>query len=202
MQQAPRCWGGRASFHHARLLTPLISLYYRYLVAIVGSPVAMSAAAPSSETQPTKFAVALFPGFQLLDVAGPLDVLNILAQTHPHSLYILSSSLEPVHAGQRSTFRETVVPTHTFDSAPEDIEVLLVPGGYGARDRASIQPLIDYATRVYPKLQYLLTVCTGSAIIGMGGLLDGKKATTNKASWDWVSCVKLHASRGQLQRQG
>lgn len=162
----------------------------------------MSPAAASSDSQPTKFAVALFPGFQLLDVAGPLDVLNILAQTHPHSLYILSSSLEPVHAGHNSTFRETVVPTHTFDSAPEDIEVLLVPGGYGARDRASIQPLVEYVTRVYPKLRYLLTVCTGSAIVGMSGLLDGKKATTNKASWDWVSCITLSGRHLHLRRQG
>lgn len=34
---------------------------------------------------------------------------------------------------------------------------------------------------VYPKLMYLCTVCTGSALIAMvDGVLDGKKATSNK----------------------
>ncbi len=32
---------------------------------------------------PTKFGVVLFPGFQALDVFGPLDVLNNLSRTTP-----------------------------------------------------------------------------------------------------------------------
>ena len=33
----------------------------------------------------------------------------------------------------------------------------------------------------------LLTVCTGAGLAARAGLLDGKKATTNKAAWDWAT---------------
>lgn len=151
-----------------------------------------------SSSAPTKYAVALFPGFQLLDVAGPLDILNILGY-HTHfdslpaiTLSILANSLDPVSTSHapvagRSNFSESIVPTHTFRDAPQDIEVLLIPGGRGARDDANIQPIIDFVKDRYQNLQHIITVCTGSAILAMTGLLDGKKATTNKASYEWVS---------------
>lgn len=42
---------------------------------------------------PKHIAVVLFPGFQLLDVAGPLDILNILSRTTPLKLSILAATL-------------------------------------------------------------------------------------------------------------
>lgn len=33
-------------------------------------------------------------------------------------------------------------------------------------------------------LKYLLSVCTGSWLLAKAGVLDGKKATSNKMSWD------------------
>ncbi|TFB02530.1 hypothetical protein CCMA1212_005269 [Trichoderma ghanense] len=95
---------------------------------------------------PTKYGVALFSGFQALDVFGPLDALNILSASTPLNLSILSTTLSPVSTipikdpvpgfiGQR------IVPTHTYQDAPKDIEVLLVPGGEGTRDAELTQPV-------------------------------------------------------------
>lgn len=155
-----------------------------------------------SDKPPTKYGVVLFPNFQLLDVAGPLDILNILAKSHSLSLAILSSTLEPVSTlpiieGDLTSpsFSQSIVPTHTFDSAPDDIEVLLVPGGRGARPEENILPAIDYIRRIYPKLRYLITVCTGSVVVAKAGVLDGRKATSNKMSWQWVSVHDWAASR-------
>lgn len=141
---------------------------------------------------PVHYGVVLYPGFQLLDVAGPLDILNLLSQNHELKLSILSSTLEPVttlQPGAKTTFAQSIVPTHTFSDAPADIEVLLVPGGLGARDEANIQPAIDYVRTAYPKLQYLITVCTGSALVAKAGILDGIRATSNKAAFEWVGCL-------------
>ncbi|KAI1505010.1 class I glutamine amidotransferase-like protein [Biscogniauxia marginata] len=143
-----------------------------------------------SQQPPVKYAVALFPGFQALDVFGPVDILNLLSKTKPLELSILSATLEPVFTKSETSghsIGQGVVPTHTFKDCPDDIEVLLVPGGFGTRDKDSIQPVVDFIRSTYPKLRYLLTVCTGSAAVAMSGVLDGRRATSNKRAWEWAT---------------
>lgn len=143
-----------------------------------------------TQTPVTKYAVALFPGFQALDVFGPLDVLNFLSRTVPLELSVIGPTLEPVstlHNGPSTRIGQSVVPTHTYDNAPDDIEVLLVPGGMGTRDLDNTDRVKEFVRERYPKLKYLLTVCTGSAIAAQAGVLDGKEATSNKRSFSWVS---------------
>ncbi|KEF54744.1 uncharacterized protein A1O9_09186 [Exophiala aquamarina CBS 119918] len=48
---------------------------------------------------PAHYLLAIFPGYQLLDLAGPLDILNILSLVKadlPLTLTIIAESLEPV----------------------------------------------------------------------------------------------------------
>jgi putative intracellular protease/amidase len=147
-------------------------------------------ATPKKESQPpTKYAAALFDGFQALDVFGPIDILNIVSRYHPLELCMLANSHEAVstlHNAPSTCIGQQVVPTHTFTNAPRDIEVLLVPGGMGTRDLGNTQVVVDFVKSRFPKLRYLLTVCTGSAIAAQAGVLDGKRATSNKKSFSWV----------------
>ncbi|KAL7939342.1 class I glutamine amidotransferase-like protein [Trichoderma chlorosporum] len=140
---------------------------------------------------PSKFAIALFTGFQALDVFGPLDALNILSYSNPLELYILSTTLAPVStipakATSPGTIGQSIVATHTYQNAPKDIEVLLVPGGRGTRDLELTQPVVDFIAVTFPNLRFLLTVCTGSSLAARAGVLDGKNATSNKISFEWV----------------
>ncbi|KAF7561029.1 hypothetical protein G7046_g3109 [Stylonectria norvegica] len=129
-------------------------------------------------------------GFQALDVFGPLDVLNVLSKTTSLELSIIASTLDPVSTQisgpNGASVGQSVVPTHTFHSPPNDLEVLLVPGGMGTRDIESTQPVVDYVHDAFPNLRYLLTVCTGSALAARAGVLDGHEATSNKRSFSWV----------------
>lgn len=53
----------------------------------------------TSTPKPLNFIIALFPGFQLLDLTGPLDILNILTLppfSQPLTLTFLSTTLDPV----------------------------------------------------------------------------------------------------------
>lgn len=147
-----------------------------------------------SSSPPTKYAVALFDGFQSLDVFGPIDALNYLSKTTALELSILGPTLEPVSTLHKPTpgrIGQKVVPTHTYADAPEGIEVLLVPGGQGTRDAAHTQVVVDFIKDRYPKLRYLLTVCTGSALAARAAVLDGREATSNKLSFGWVRCLTL-----------
>ncbi|KAL7267414.1 hypothetical protein RUND412_010002 [Rhizina undulata] len=141
--------------------------------------------------KPVHYGIVLFPAFEVLDVFGPLSVLNFLSISQPIDLSIIAADLSPVITrlpfnAISSNFFESVNPTHTFDSPPEKLDVLIVPGGPGTR-ATNLQPLRDYITATYPELQYLVTICTGSAVVAQTGILDGKKATSNKAAWGWVT---------------
>jgi putative intracellular protease/amidase len=92
---------------------------------------------------PSKVGVIIFPGFQLLDWAGPLDAFNILSNSHTLYLCTIAATLDPIptqnhiQSNQGSQFSQSLVPTHTFATAPKDLEVLLIPGGLGARGPGS-----------------------------------------------------------------
>lgn len=148
-------------------------------------------ARPTTYAPPKNYGVLLFPGFQALDVFGPLDALNLLALNHQLDLSVIAETLEPVSTQPRSaparksnsTFSESIVPTHTFAAGPKDLEVLLVPGGIGTR-APDLDPLIKYIKETYPKLRYILSVCTGAQLLAKAGILDGRSATTNKRAWN------------------
>lgn len=135
----------------------------------------------------------MFPAFQSLDVFGPLDALNILSLSRKLDLAVIANSTDAVSTKPRSdgmdkfnsSMAQSIVPTHTFANAPEDLEVLIVPGGIGS-SAPDLEPLVDYIKQTYPKLKYLLSVCTGARFLARAGILDGRCATTNKRAWDKV----------------
>ncbi|KAH8689050.1 ThiJ/PfpI family protein [Talaromyces proteolyticus] len=154
----------------------------------------------SSEDLPIHYGVVLFPGFQALDVFGPIDAINTLARYKKIEFSIIAATLDPVstnHAplfpGQEAKWNphgsncgQSILPTHTFDSPPDNLEVLLVPGGAGTRSPQAYEPVVEFIKKTFPSLRYLLTICTGSGLVARSGLLDGRRATTNKRAWDDV----------------
>jgi putative intracellular protease/amidase len=164
----------------------------------------------AADPLPSKVGIILFPGFQLLDYAGPLDALNILSNSHTITLSTLASSLDPVPTQnwvqdqQGSNCSQSIVPTHTFADAPTDLDVLLIPGGLGARGAGSdvrMEPVVNFLksylgsvkddgsgfTGAGSKVKWVITVCTGSEILARTGILDGRRATTNKRAFNDVS---------------
>ena len=94
------------------------------------------------------------------------------------SLSIIGPSLEPVNTGpipgdpkpHNPRVLQTIVPTHTFDNPPEEgIDVLIVPGGAGARV-LNVSSTVAFIADRYPSLQYLITVCTGAGVAARAGV--------------------------------
>ncbi|EJF65582.1 class I glutamine amidotransferase-like protein [Dichomitus squalens LYAD-421 SS1] len=146
----------------------------------------------SGQVHPTKYGIILFPGFQLLDVFGPLDALSVLStRVKLDPLIIIAETLDPVYSGSAqsmwnsagSDFGASVVPTHTFETVPDDLEVLLVPGGSGAVQPGADDRRVEFIKKTYPKLKYLVTICNGVGLAAQAGVLDGKRATADKAIW-------------------
>jgi putative intracellular protease/amidase len=154
---------------------------------------------------PSKIGIILFPGFQLLDAMGPLDAFCLLSNSHTLSLSILAATLDPVPTQtwaqdeQGSNFSQSIVPTHTFDNAPTDLDMLMLPGGLGARGpkgEENTGPVVAFLKKTdlsgKGSIKWVLTVCTGSEILARTGLLDGRQATTNKRAFNDVSFFSIH----------
>jgi transcriptional regulator GlxA family with amidase domain len=144
-----------------------------------------------TEATPLKIGVILFPGFQALDVFGPLDALNALSRTHLLNLTLLSHDLSPVSTKNPEfpqSIEQLLLPTVTFASRPA-LDVLLVPGGPGTRVNGgeALESAVNFIRDVYPDLKFLLTVCTGAVLAARAGVLDGKRATTNKLRFEVVA---------------
>lgn len=67
------------------------------------------------------------------------------------------------------------------------IDVLIVPGGVGTRNDMSAD--IAFVRHMYPSLKAVLSVCTGATILARAGVLDGRRATTNKRAYKWATSM-------------
>lgn len=134
----------------------------------------------------------------LQDLIGVIDPLQVMARSTHLELVLLAETLDmvstmPPASVSANTYNSSwwpgLTPTHTFATAPDDIEVLIVPGGPGMRDANLTAAATDYIRDVYPSLRYLVTVCTGAGLAARAGVLDGRRATTNKLSWDTITAM-------------
>ncbi|WP_415716816.1 DJ-1/PfpI family protein [Maridesulfovibrio sp.] len=131
-------------------------------------------------TKKRTIGVVLFEDFELLDVFGPLEMFGI-ASDHFH-INMLGKSNIPIASKQGP---KSVVDS-TYD-APGHYDILLIPGGQGTRREVDNCSLLDWLKKQEPHSEYVISVCTGSALLAKAGLLNGLRATTNKRSFDWAT---------------
>jgi putative intracellular protease/amidase len=130
---------------------------------------------------------------EVIDVAGPLDILNNASHSEmtslashgfpiPPSLFASAIPITFHHIGETLspvllTGNYHVVPTVTVDSCPP-LDFLLV----GGPDPSGYKLTPGFARLVKEHVErggVLFTTCTGAMAIAPTGVLDGKNATTN-----------------------
>ena len=67
----------------------------------------------------------------------------------------------------------------------------MVLSGNNARPECVPVDLLEFIKHQAPGAKYILSVCTGSWVLAGTGLLDGRKATTNKAAFRSCKVVYL-----------
>lgn len=127
--------------------------------------------------------ILLFPDFELLDAAGPIEVFSRTPE-EPFSLRFVSMDGGPMKSAQGLT-----VETEPLGNISSE-DVLFLPGGPGTRPLAKDESFISFLRKAAENAKYCLTVCTGSAVLSKTGHLDGRKATSNKRSFEWVKSCK------------
>ena len=127
-----------------------------------------------------RVSVVLFDGFELLDVCGPVELLS-----HVDGITLdfvgpevgLVSSAQGLRMECRRSFQEL---------SQEPVDILLVPGGPGTRGLVDDAPFLAWLTEVGTRARLVVSVCTGSALLAAAGLLEGYRATSNKAAFEWA----------------
>jgi len=121
----------------------------------------------------------LFPGFELLDVFGPLEMFGALRDDYGLEMVAETAGAVASHQGPAAVAGTSIREAQPFD-------ILLIPGGLGTRREVANKSLIDWIRAHAEKSPIVATVCTGAALLARTGLLDGRKATSNKVAFEWV----------------
>lgn len=128
--------------------------------------------------------VVLYPTFEPLDVFGPVEMFMCVPGNLLRVVWIAEKA-GPVEAGTQTQKGPKVYADYGFDDAPK-LDIILVPGGFGTLQQLNNAALMKFLQERSPQAMYTTSVCSGSAILAKAGVLDGKKATTNKNFYDML----------------
>lgn len=132
---------------------------------------------------PYTVGILLFDDVEVLDFAGPFEVLSVTEDENAGKLFKVVTISE---TGKLVRARNglKVEPDYHFGNHPE-LDILVVPGGYGAREVESKNPVVvNWVKKQNQTVQKMTSVCTGSFILGEAGLINGKSATTHWTALD------------------
>jgi putative intracellular protease/amidase len=126
-----------------------------------------------------KIAILVFDELTALDAVGPFEVLHLLPEAE---VRWVAKRKGP----QRCDGGLFLCADSTLDEV-RSADLLLVPGGFGARALQHDHELLDWLRAVDATTQTTATVCTGSILLGAAGLLRGKRATTHWAFYEQLA---------------
>ena len=124
--------------------------------------------------------VTLFPEFEILDVFGPIEMLGMYPETF--QLHLVAETRGHVASAQGPI----CLADKEFGDGT-DYDAILVPGGQGTRREIDNRSMVEWLKRQATQAKFITSVCTGAALLAKAGILDGRKATTNKMNFAWVA---------------
>lgn len=158
-------------------------------------------------TKTLKVLLPIFPGFNTLDLNGPLEVLkNSALPDETFEVYVasateLTKACEGVQIQRDVAIADILDPSYTrpLDVTLQDFDALIIPGARrwgidavlnSTNGGDGLLSLITNFGRLETesKPRWLISICTGSEFLGITGFLCGKPATTH-----WAAIPQLKA---------
>ncbi len=141
---------------------------------------------------PRSVVVAVYPGFQLLDATGPLQVfataIDEFAEERrppPYAIRLVSREGGLVRSSAGVQLLTEPLP----DAGSLSAATLLVAGGQGVDEAARDPALLDWVRAAASTVGRCCSVCSGAFVLASAGLLDHRQAVTH---WRDVDALRRH----------
>ena len=130
---------------------------------------------------PKTLGIVLFDGFELLDVFGPAEAYGMRDLGGAFRLIMVAPERGPITSAQGPK----AIADCGFEDCPR-LDIIMVPGGIGTRREVENTTLLSWLRNRAEEAEIVSSVCTGAALLARAGLLDNRRATSNKRAFDWV----------------
>lgn len=122
--------------------------------------------------------ILIFDDVEEMDFVGPWEVFTKAAEAAggDDRVFTVAEHAEIVHCGKGLR----VIPDETYASTGE-LDVLLIPGGSGARREVGNKTTVAWLERIAPTCRWITSVCTGAFLLAGSGLAKGRRITTHHA---------------------
>lgn len=138
--------------------------------------------------------ILVFPNVQQLDLTGPYEVF---ASAPGMDVHLVWKDTAPI----RSATGLVLTPTMTMEACPP-LDVICVPGGGGVNALLTDEAALAFVRRQAAGARYVTSVCTGSLVLGMAGLLRGRRATSHWNAVDFLPRLGAIPTAGRVVRDG
>src|SRR5262245_3427571 len=135
----------------------------------------------------TTYGLMVFDGAEELDFAGPWEVFTAssMVRDDADTVVLIAEREGPVRCAKGMR----VLPDRSFDDHPP-LDVLLVPGGKGARTTQLTNPVATgWIAKVAAEAEWVTSVCTGSLLLHAAGPARGRRVATHRTSEDRLEAM-------------
>ena len=145
-----------------------------------------------------KLAYIIFDGITWLDLIGIYDPVSRLKSMKyfPDMSWDICSYTDTA----KDNFGLEMVPTKIKNSL-DDYDAIIVPGGHGTRTLQTDAEFMKWI-KTAEKVNYKISICTGSLILGAAGFLKNKKATTNFLEYEALRPYCREVSTDKIVEDG
>ncbi|EGL18270.1 MULTISPECIES: DJ-1/PfpI family protein [unclassified Paenibacillus] len=145
-----------------------------------------------------KIAFVVFDGITFLDFIGFYDVVNRLRlfDKTKGTTWDICALAPEVKDEQGLTIRAGKIKPDL-----SEYDLLFVPGGLGTRKLRFQKEFVDWLSQAI-EVKHVVSVCTGSLLLGAAGFLKNRKATTHPKAYELLEPYCKEVVRARIVKDG